>query len=91
MQYVFQSTLPVWGATRHRHQAPEHHRISIHAPRVGSDQRLLDKLQKQMISIHVPRVGSDPPDMSSWTILVVFQSTLPVWGATTRPTAAYQV
>ena len=33
----FQSTLPVWGATPPRHCLQRGHRISIHAPRVGSD------------------------------------------------------
>ena len=34
----FQSTLPVWGATSHSHNLkPSHFRISIHAPRMGSD------------------------------------------------------
>ena len=34
----FQSTLPVWGATRcPRHPSGKHRAISIHAPRVGSD------------------------------------------------------
>ena len=33
----FQSTLPVWGATQRRICAQIRHRISIHAPRVGSD------------------------------------------------------
>ena len=36
-EYVFQSTLPVWGATSRREKAIEASRISIHAPRVGSD------------------------------------------------------
>ena len=35
---VFQSTLPVWGATVVlHHRAGQHRGISIHAPRVGSD------------------------------------------------------
>ena len=33
----FQSTLPVWGATRSRDQQEDMGMISIHAPRVGSD------------------------------------------------------
>ena len=35
----FQSTLPVWGATRSKSWAFVHLAISIHAPRVGSDER----------------------------------------------------
>ena len=34
---LFQSTLPVGGATRHRCWCHEHPNISIHAPRGGSD------------------------------------------------------
>ena len=34
----FQSTPPVWGATKAMHaQAQDHWFISIHAPRVGGD------------------------------------------------------
>ena len=34
---IFQSTLPVWGATVGKCQMVLHFTISIHAPRVGSD------------------------------------------------------
>ena len=34
---IFQSTLPVWGATRNDDVRERIHGISIHAPRVGSD------------------------------------------------------
>ena len=34
---LFQSTLPVWGATRLSLELGRVHFISIHAPRVGSD------------------------------------------------------
>ena len=58
----FQSTLPVWGATL----APINHApddvISIHAPRVGSDEDFDNVgLLLAGISIHAPRVGSDRP------------------------------
>ena len=36
---LFQSTLPVWGATRLSLELGRVHFISIHAPRVGSDCR----------------------------------------------------
>ena len=36
---AFQSTLPVWGATRRKAKTPLWKIISIHAPRVGSDQQ----------------------------------------------------
>ena len=57
--FVFQSTLPVWGATAApflRHHKPA---ISIHAPRVGSDCRGSVLAAVFCISIHAPRVGSD--------------------------------
>ena len=37
---IFQSTLPVWGATIDASMRPADETISIHAPRVGSDPRL---------------------------------------------------
>ena len=42
---------------------PAEYRISIHAPRTGSDSDLLDKFMGLDISIHAPRTGSDdtPP------------------------------
>ena len=55
----FQSTLPVWGATRRLAALREHRGISIHAPRVGSDFRLVHAAVVPDISIHAPRVGSD--------------------------------
>ena len=124
---AFQSTLPVWGATRRRGDAHGRGEISIHAPRVGSDSitrtrpRRLERFQSTLpvwgatifkchdcgrstISIHAPRVGSDDL-LATWVSGVcnfnprspcgerlrrsmvvicsgVFQSTLPVWGAT---------
>ena len=35
--YTFQSTLPVWGATKSKQFIDVKYEISIHAPRVGSD------------------------------------------------------
>ena len=58
--FLFQSTLPVWGATLRGLFICGIYRISIHAPRVGSD--IYQKLPPDIffISIHAPRVGSDP-------------------------------
>ena len=124
---LFQSTLPVWGATAWRGYKSERRGISIHAPRVGSDHRRVHPAddhadfnprspggerrrsaagwcRQRAISIHAPRVGSDrqrspshpPPtyfnprspcgerrvySRPAWTGRI-FQSTLPVWGAT---------
>ncbi len=57
---TFQSTLPVWGATRGTTANPCGYEISIHAPRMGSDLRGFDGLAPRLeISIHAPRMGSD--------------------------------
>ena len=78
--------------------------ISIHAPRVGSDDVDFYCSEKRIISIHAPRVGSDGNRQGSnirlcyfnprspcgerrrsrqlVRLTLIFQSTLPVWGAT---------
>ena len=57
---LFQSTLPVWGATAAVWLSPRtEYRISIHAPRVGSDWIGSADGYADGISIHAPRVGSD--------------------------------
>ena len=57
---TFQSTHPVWGATKNLQGKALDAEISIHAPRVGCD---LDGLDIHCavidISIHAPRVGCD--------------------------------
>ena len=56
---VFQSTLPGWGATQLQRGQAVPIRISIHAPRMGSDY-LVGYLRFLLyISIHAPRMGSD--------------------------------
>ena len=64
--------------------------ISIHAPREGSDfARRLEKLALR-ISIHAPREGSDA-DISEVTYFTcIFQSTLPVKGATLYNITIYE-
>ena len=57
---IFQSTLPVRGATTFRKGLFHHTGISIHAPRAGSDLPRNSTPQKGAISIHAPRAGSDP-------------------------------
>ena len=57
--------------------------ISIHAPRVGSDLGVAaDGVAGHDISIPAPRVGSDPATLYPSRVIWLFQSTLPVWGAT---------
>ena len=58
-------------------------KISIHAPRVGSDFFKLIAGRNFLISIHAPRVGSDRNHLAFYHRKLLFQSTLPVWGATT--------
>ena len=101
---IFQSTLPVGGATLSQVERWLFPLISIHAPRGGSDRLRCVVVQINVISIHAPRGGSDPVPLfitapsanfnprSPWgerphllnqaLQIVVFQSTLPVGGAT---------
>ena len=55
----FQSTLPVRGATSFYFGTQHERKISIHAPRAGSDKMSTHTLNKNNISIHAPRAGSD--------------------------------
>ena len=56
----FQSTLPVRGATTRDASGNDIIKISIHAPREGSDLLGFDRTGEQLhISIHAPREGSD--------------------------------
>ena len=101
---LFQSTLPVGGATREQIGANKSGLISIHAPRGGSDKCSTAQWRNKEISIHAPRGGSDRRlsrqkgtttyfnPRSPWgerrfyhlPIFAepLFQSTLPVGGAT---------
>ena len=58
-------------------------KISIHAPRVGRDGRYMDDFYIIHISIHAPRVGRDNAQGAVLDRYGEFQSTRPVWGATT--------
>ena len=80
---VFQSTLPVWGATflvvlsfvKQPHFNPR----SPCGERLGQE---AVAVEIDGISIHAPRVGSDVSDAEQAVEDAQFQSTLPVWGAT---------
>ena len=63
--------------------------ISIHAPRVGSDGIKYIIGRYLEISIHAPRVGSDPYQPPVGRPYSKFQSTLPVWGATSTLLCRY--
>ncbi len=58
-ELVFQSTPPVRGATIISGGQQAHRRVSIHAPREGSDQSRHSRLCNRHVSIHAPREGSD--------------------------------
>ena len=58
--------------------------ISIHAPRMGSDFSWRGLPPTVDISIHAPRMGSDLKRSDDMTQKILFQSTLPGWGATNR-------
>ena len=80
----FQSTLPVRGATKPCRHYRQIFLISIHAPRAGSDKRHAISPRGDNISIHAPRAGSDGITSRKANTAKLFQSTLPVRGAT-RP------
>ena len=87
-EQVFQSTLPVWGATFG--QVPTGHHQADFNPRspCGERPRWRTGLPPpRQISIHAPRVGSDAGGAGSRQRGGIFQSTLPVWGATVNARA----
>ena len=101
---LFQSTLPVWGATANSMIDTGKDKISIHAPRVGSDSP--GTVFKFLYTDFNPRspCGERRSTRRTWhmtanfnprspcgerhlldvvgVLVFVFQSTLPVWGAT---------
>ena len=79
---VFQSTLPVKGATPGCDRFGRLFVVSIHAPREGSDVGLRAIGVGQQVSIHAPREGSDRVGLFCEDYPALFQSTLPVKGAT---------
>ena len=67
----FQSTLPGWGATDAVRAANVLYKISIHAPRVGSDPVGSAAFRGAEISIHAPRVGSDCTQFQGHNVLLI--------------------
>ena len=57
----FQSTRPVWGATKEPERSAPCLTISIHAPRMGRDLPIHAVRRGIWISIHAPRMGRDRP------------------------------
>ena len=60
-------------------------RISIHAPHAGSDVGTNRSWEVRVISIHAPHAGSDCKVPSLCFVALIFQSTLPMRGATSYP------
>ena len=78
----FQSTLPARGATTDGDAQAPPRKISIHAPRTGSDITSSRSDGASAISIHAPRTGSDGDWIAAHPTKDLFQSTLPARGAT---------
>ena len=76
---IFQSTLPVGGATYGSDLLEPEKEISIHAPRGGSDDTGQCASLYQGISIHAPRGGSDIPVLSVRKVITDFNPRSP-WG-----------
>ena len=77
--HLFQSTLPVGGATFAQLDEVCYRWISIHAPRGGSDGRPPDSPGSHNISIHAPRGGSDDSGYPVWAQPTDFNPRSP-WG-----------
>ena len=80
----FQSTLPVWGATRQDEIVFKQRIFQSTLPVWGATRAWADRMLLEYISIHAPRVGSDLRKSGRNLTTVLFQSTLPVWGATSE-------
>ena len=79
---VFQSTLPVWGATAVKTSISGALAISIHAPRVGSDPNAQGTITRaDLFQSTLPVWGATSLRLAMFP-KSSFQSTLPVWGAT---------
>ena len=82
----FQSTLPVWGATVGTYAEVNRSTISIHAPRVGSDSGGPENIRDGEYFNPRSPCGERPRQDCRNYRICVFQSTLPVWGATNART-----
>ena len=81
---VFQSTLPLRGATVAVERQAVAARISIHTPLAGSDHRRRRTARRRRhFNPHSP-CGERPDAAYIQIMLMIFQSTLPLRGATTR-------
>ena len=80
---IFQSTLPVWGATSAA-ACPADKDKNFNPRSPCGERRIISSgfMECIEISIHAPRVGSDRCQYVNVHNFYKFQSTLPVWGAT---------
>ena len=81
---TFQSTRPVWGATKSGVDDIKRKQISIHAPRVGRDSLSFTFLSFGRYFNPRAPCGARPICKFGITYILPFQSTRPVWGATAR-------
>ena len=79
---MFQSTLPMRGATSVLAVFFANGDVSIHAPHAGSDAEKDQDMNCNDVSIHAPHAGSDAYDLPTLLQALEFQSTLPMRGAT---------
>ena len=79
---VFQSTLPLRGATYPRRHTPIKVEFQSTLPLRGATAEVYKSMQETIISIHAPLAGSDPDFAYMTMVKRQFQSTLPLRGAT---------
>ena len=65
LSWIFQSTLPVWGATEKIDQLDIYDEFQSTLPVWGATVPAINGALKLSISIHAPRVGSDFPKIMS--------------------------
>ena len=75
---------PLAGSDSGQHDLGAVHQISIHTPLAGSDALQRRAPETEMISIHTPLAGSDLVERVPSALILEFQSTLPLRGATIR-------
>ncbi len=78
----FQSTPPEWGATGITQAQEAETKVSIHAPRVGSDERNEQSQAIRCCFNPRPPSGERPLCSRMPAMYGMFQSTPPEWGAT---------
>ena len=80
--FLFQSTLPVWGATQYVGQLPQYYQFQSTLPVWGATMSLIF-LVILLFDFNPRSPCGERHSMKEWCISdFLFQSTLPVWGAT---------